>query len=56
MISGRDIEELRELLARRDAHSRRLYGEMRLLQAELGRSFASRLFAAARRILARFRR
>ncbi|MEN1927454.1 2OG-Fe(II) oxygenase [Luteimonas sp. MJ250] len=56
VLTARDIEELRELLARRDAHSRRLYGEMRLLQAELGRSFASRLFAAARRILARFRR
>ncbi|MEN1939965.1 2OG-Fe(II) oxygenase [Luteimonas sp. MJ246] len=56
VLTGRDVEELRELLARRDAHNRRLYADMRALQAELDRSFAGRLFAAARRVRARFRR
>lgn len=56
VLSERDVAELRELLARRDAHSRRLYGEVHALQAELDRSFAGRLFAGARRALARLRR
>ena len=56
VLSERDVAELRELLARRDAHSRRLYGEVHALQAELDRSFAGRLFAGARRVLARLRR
>src|SRR5690606_30962707 len=56
VLSDGDVAELRELLARRDAHSRRLYAEPGTLQAELDRGFAGRVFAAARRVRARLRR
>ena len=56
VLSERDVAELRDLLARRDAHNRRLYGEVHGLQAELDRSVAGRMLAAARRLLARLRR
>ncbi|NLA68055.1 MAG: 2OG-Fe(II) oxygenase [Gammaproteobacteria bacterium] len=56
VLSDGDVAELRELLARRDAHSRRLYAELGTLQAELDRGFAGRVFAAARRVRARLRR
>lgn len=56
VLSERDVADLRDLMARRDAHNRRLYGEVHALQEELDRSMASRMFAAARRLLARLRR
>ena len=55
-LSERDVADLRDLLARRDAHNRRLYGEVHHLQAELDRGFAGRVFAAVRRVRARLRR
>lgn len=55
-LTGRDVAELRDLLARRDAHNRRLYGELQALQARLELGFASRVLGAARRALARRRR
>lgn len=51
-----DVAALHELLARRDAHSRRLYGELQRLQSELDRTPAGRVLGAARRALARLRR
>lgn len=54
-LTERDVAEIQELLARRDGHNRRLYDEVRSLYAALDRSFASRLFSAARRIIARRR-
>jgi hypothetical protein len=55
VLSERDVAELRELLDRRDAHNRRLYGEITTLQAHLDHSFASRLFNAVRRLIGRLR-
>ena len=55
ILTGRDVAELRELLARRDSHNRRLYGEIRVLQAYLDDSFASRIFNAIRRVIGRLR-
>jgi hypothetical protein len=55
VLSERDVAELRELLDRRDAHNRRLYGEITTLQSHLDHSFASRLFNAVRRVIGRLR-
>jgi hypothetical protein len=55
VLTERDVAELRELLARRDSHNRRLYNEIRVLQAHLDESFASRIFNAMRRIIGRLR-
>jgi hypothetical protein len=52
-LTERDVAELQDLLARRDAHNRRLYSDITTLQGHLDRSFASRLIGAARRVLAR---
>ncbi len=54
-LTDRDVAELQELLARRDLHNRRLYGELRGVYEALDSTFASRLFAAGRRFLARLR-
>lgn len=56
VLDDHDVAALQELLARRDAHVRRLYGEVGALQARLDQSPAGRLIAAARRMLARARR
>jgi len=55
VLSERDVAELHELLGRRDAHNRRLYGEITALQSRLDRSFAGRLFDAVRRVIGRLR-
>jgi hypothetical protein len=55
VLTQRDIAELQEMLVRRDSHNRRLYGEIRMLQAHLDASFASRLFNAIRRVIGRLR-
>lgn len=54
-LTERDMADLRDLVARRDAHNRRLYDEVRMLQARLDQTFASRLLGAVRRLLARRR-
>lgn len=56
VLTGDDMAALRELLARRDGHVRRLYGDVERLQARLDATFASRLAGAARRALARLLR
>lgn len=56
VLDGNDMATLRELLARRDGHVRRLYGELEILRAQLDAGFASRVLGAARRALARLRR
>jgi hypothetical protein len=55
MLTERDAAELRELLHNRDAHNRRLYGEIASLQSRLDQSFAGRLFNALRRLAFRLR-
>lgn len=49
-LTERDHAELRELLARRDGHNRRLYQDIARLQAQLDQTNASRLYRAIRRI------
>lgn len=56
VLDARDVAALQELMARRDAHLRRLYGEVARLQAQLDQGFAGRLLTAGRRLLARTRR
>lgn len=56
VLSERDVADLHDLLSRRDGHNRRLYAEIRQLQAKLDLTFAGRLFTAARQLLARTRR
>ena len=50
-LTERDHAELRELLARRDGHNRRLYQDIARLQAQLDRTNASRLYRAVRRLV-----
>lgn len=54
-LTERDVAELRTLLDRRDAHHRRLYSDLSVLQSHLDQSFASRLFGAIRRVASRVR-
>jgi Rps23 Pro-64 3,4-dihydroxylase Tpa1-like proline 4-hydroxylase len=54
-LTDRDVAELRQLLAVRDGHNRRLYRDIATLQSHLDRSFASRLFNAVRRVVGRLR-
>ncbi|MBJ6983572.1 2OG-Fe(II) oxygenase [Luteimonas sp. MC1750] len=56
VLDASDMATLHELLARRDGHVRRLYGELHALQAQLDATPASRVLGAARRMLARLRR
>jgi hypothetical protein len=55
VLTERDVAELRELLATRDGHNRRLYRDIATLQSHLDRSFASRVFNAIRRVAGRLR-
>lgn len=55
VLTERDHAELLDLLARRDSHNRRLYGEITRLQAALDQTTAGRIFGAVRRVLGRLR-
>ena len=47
-LTERDVAELRDLLARRDAHNRRLYAELSALQRKLDQTLAGRVYNAVK--------
>ncbi|WP_243412187.1 2OG-Fe(II) oxygenase [Cognatiluteimonas telluris] len=55
VLTERDVADLRELLATRDGHNRRLYCDIATLQSRLDGGFAGQVFNAIRRMLGRLR-